>query len=90
MKPTRIYYEKCFNIGNFENEKIGMEIELEAGEKATDAINKARETVSRIQNEGKTREALNEIVNNPDRYTHTKFESAKKQLEELEDNDLPF
>lgn len=90
MKPTRIYYEKCFNLGNYENEKIGIEIQLEEGEKAADAINKARETIERLQGDQKKKVALQNVLDNPDRHTHTAYENACSQMKEMEENDLPF
>ena len=42
MKVKKILYEKLFNLGNFENEKIGIEIEVEGNEEARDALNKPK------------------------------------------------
>ncbi|MBE9179125.1 hypothetical protein IQ268_11185 [Oculatella sp. LEGE 06141] len=38
MKIKRVIYSALFNIGDYENEKIGFEVELEEGESADDAI----------------------------------------------------
>ena len=46
MKATKIYYKKLFNLGNFQNEEIGVEIEVEYGERAVDVLQKARQFVN--------------------------------------------
>lgn len=48
MKATKIYYEKCFNLGNFENEKIGIELIVEDGELAKDVLAKAKQFVNNL------------------------------------------
>lgn len=48
MKATRIYYEQKRNIGNYENETIGIELVLEAGDTADMAIDKARDFLARV------------------------------------------
>ena len=52
MKATKIYYQKCFNLGNYQNEVVGIELEIGEGEKATDVLEKAKQFV-----ESKVREA---------------------------------
>ncbi len=42
MKVEQIYYERTINLGNFENEKIGLTVKIEEGEKPSDALKKAR------------------------------------------------
>lgn len=46
MKATKIYYQKCFNLGNYQNEVIGIELEVEAGEKASKVMEMARHFVN--------------------------------------------
>lgn len=41
MKALRITYSKTFSLGNYENEKIGIELEISEGELAADALVKA-------------------------------------------------
>ena len=38
MKATKIYYQKCFNLGNYQNEVVGIELEVGEGEKASDKL----------------------------------------------------
>lgn len=47
MRATTVRYERVHNLGNYENEKIAIEIQLEEGEKANDALRLARIFVNR-------------------------------------------
>lgn len=94
MKATKIYYQKCFNLGDYQNEVIGIELEVEPGEKASGVMEMARhfvnsESVSRATIE--TYERMKRIVENQDDYTGKQVKEAKEFLErntgELE---LPF
>jgi hypothetical protein len=42
MKATKIYYEELRTFGSYNNRKVGIELEVEAGEKAADVMAKAR------------------------------------------------
>lgn len=45
MKAKKIYYKKLFALGNFENEEIGVELEIEEGEKAGEVLKSAKEFI---------------------------------------------
>jgi hypothetical protein len=60
MKATKIYYQKCFNLGNYQNEVIGIELQMDEGEKDSDVLDYARMFV----NAGNDKTAIN-IVENP-------------------------
>lgn len=47
MRATTITYKRVHNLGNYENEQIGIEIALEDGEKAEEALRLARVFVNR-------------------------------------------
>ena len=47
MRATLIHYERVRNLGNYENERIGIDIQLEEGEKAEEALRLARLFVNR-------------------------------------------
>ena len=84
----RIYYEKCINLGNYENEKIGIEILLEDDDTAKDAMNKAREFVFK-QSMGKRRELENIMDRNA--VSKNAYEAARRELNDLlDENDFPF
>ena len=45
MKAKLVRYERVFRLGNYESERIGIDIELEDGDKAIDALTHARKFV---------------------------------------------
>ena len=47
MKVSKINYERLVNTGDYSHEKYGIEIVLDEGEKAQDAIDNAKKLVSR-------------------------------------------
>lgn len=96
MKATKIYYEKSFNLGNYENEKIGIEIIIENGELAKDVHQKAKQFVEKLNpNELKKKEynkAL-AIIANKRMHSWAEVELAEevvKNYKENEEDNLPF
>ncbi len=96
MKAKKVYYKRLFNLGNFSNAEIGIELEIEDNEKAKDVLIKAKEFVEMfnptIDREAKIK-YFTKIVDNPRNYSYAEVEDAKKELEELKDDsldDLPF
>jgi hypothetical protein len=47
VRATTVTYERVHNLGNFENERVGIEIQLDEGEKADEALRLARVFVNR-------------------------------------------
>jgi len=45
MKVTSVSYTRKFNLGNYESEEIGLVLELEDGEKFSEAMIQARKAV---------------------------------------------
>lgn len=45
MHIQTINYQKTYNLGNYQSERIGVEIALNAGDNAKDALDSARELV---------------------------------------------
>ena len=93
MKCTRIYYEKCFNLGNYQNEKVGVEIELAEGETATQALDAAKDFVERSNpQEGASVKRAKHIVENKHSYSYNEVVSAEALIEnsKLKEDDLPF
>lgn len=45
MQITRVAYEACFNLGNYENEKIRIEATIAEGENSDDVIAALRDKV---------------------------------------------
>ena len=90
MKATKVKYEKTFNLGNYSNEVIGVEIELADGETAKAAIEKAREYVNNIQAIACCKEKWQKIVDNPDGYIYSAVKEAQQKLADAADDELPF
>lgn len=94
MKATKIYYQKCFNLGNYQNEVVGIELKVEEGEKAVDVLEKAKQFV---ESKDFLAAAIQEyenclrIVNNHDDYTGRQVREANEFLAKYENKDnLPF
>lgn len=94
MKATKIYYQKCFNLGNYQNEVVGIELEIEEGEKAADVLEKAKQFVESkdlIASSIQEYENSLQIVHDPDNYTGRQVREANKFLLKYKDkDDLPF
>lgn len=94
MKATKIYYQKCFNIGNYQNEVVGIELEVGEGEKAVDVLERAKQFVeSKDFLAAGIQEYENNlrIVSDPDNYTGRQVREANKFLAKYENkDDLPF
>ena len=94
MKATKIYYQKCFNLGNYENEVIGIELEIEQGEKSSEVLEKARyfvnsKSITEATVDGYER--CKKIAENPDDYTGRQIKEAQAFLDKNgEQEDLPF
>jgi len=92
MKATRIYYEKCFNLGNYQNEKVGIEIELAADETATQALDAAKKFVeaNNPRNAAKLEEAYR-IVAYPNSHSYSEVVNAQELIDNTQkEDDLPF
>lgn len=82
MKPLKVFYQRCFNLGDYENEVIGVEVEIQEGEKFQDVFESAKKCVERMAKD----KGYKEI-------TPIQYECAKttiRQYEEQENKDLPF
>ena len=47
MSPAKLTYAKLFNLGNYENERIEIMIDLAPGVEVADAFNELRDLVER-------------------------------------------
>ena len=96
MKAKKIYYKRLFNLGNFSNEEIGIELEIEEGEKAIEALQKAKQFVSGLDPQNEKERKYNEaidVLKNKESYNYKKvIESQEivKNYEASKDEDLPF
>ena len=92
MKAKKVNYQKCFNLGNYQNEVIAIELEVEEGDKAQDVLDNARKFVEGQHNEKKSMlKECEEIIANPDDYTGLRVKKAAKWIEENKiEEELPF
>jgi len=98
MKATKVYYQKTFDLGNYSNEKIGVEIELDLDEKAEEALKNAKVFVHKMSSFYKDTEEYNrcmKVLANPDVHSKTDYDKAqeyvdKYDMETSSTDDLPF
>lgn len=78
MKTKSVRYEKCFNLGNYEHEKIAVEVEVEEKDSVKEVIQQARNYVTMQSKPFQDKyEQAQEVVNNPDDHTGRAVKSAK-------------
>jgi len=99
MKATKIYYKKLFNLGNFQNEEIGVEIEVEYGERAVDVLQKARQFVNGLDPNNEKERKYNEacdILKNKNAWNYQRVVEAEELVKQYEadkergEEELPF
>lgn len=96
MKASKVIYEKTFNLGNYQNEVIGIEIELAEGEKASEALDMAKRFVEakHTAERDKELESARNIADNPLDHTYRAVLEANQTIARLAasdtDIDLPF
>jgi hypothetical protein len=86
MKTNTITYSKTFSLGNYENEKIGVEIQLQESDDVQKAIQDARAFVEynhKLNGFNSELQANEHILNNPDDFTGTQLRRAKERNEQL-------
>lgn len=72
MEITTVSYHKVFNLGNFSNEKIGVDIKIAPGEDPLDAFAEAKKIVEKSHKffqDLPAYESALKAVQNPDDYT---------------------
>ena len=88
MKVLKINYSKVFSLGNYENEKIGIEIEINEGEDATIAMAAAKKFVEK---ESRNFARKKEMAEQTAKSMSEQAERAIGNLEEIDSfEDLPF
>lgn len=89
MKIKNIQYHKVFNLGNYQNEKIGVEIELQENDDPILAHKHAVEFVERANafiTQGEKYKRAKEVVASPDDYTGANIKQANQIIEDFEKN----
>jgi uncharacterized protein YfaT (DUF1175 family) len=87
MKTKTVTYQKVFNLGDYSNEKIGVDLEIEEGDSVQDAVNKARDFVENQhqlnKKKGNYLQACS-IIESPQDYTGRQIDQAKEVKEAYE------
>lgn len=82
MKATVVRFERLFNRGNFEHEKIAIEIQLEEGDTAKAALEKAKSFVETNSHKGLSQiHHAQMIAANPDNFSYKEVTEAKEYIE---------
>jgi hypothetical protein len=79
MEITQVSYHKVFNLGNYSNEKIGIDIKLQPGENPLDAFAEAKRIVEKSHSfftDLPKYEQAQRVNNNPDDFTGREVKAA--------------
>lgn len=92
MKALTVKYERLYNLGDFSHQKIGIELQVEDGEKAQEVLEKAKLFCRLNSMEGRQElGAAREILANRQNEFVSRVEEAEKTIAEFEQQeDLPF
>ena len=81
MRITSINYSRVFSLGNYENEKIGVEIELSSHDDPKKSLDEARKFVDlSSKNFAAKMESAKMVLRNPDDYLVKEVRDAKEFL----------
>lgn len=86
MKVKTVSYSKVFSLGNYENEKLGVEFEIAEGDDVQRAMQKAREFVEfnhKLNGVIGEQAQCEHVVANPDDFTGAQVRRAKDRLEQI-------
>ena len=86
MYTKNVTYSKVFSLGNFENEKIGVEIEIQEGDDVQKAIQEARQFVEfnhKLNGITNELESCLHVIKNPDEFTGSQVRRAQQRMDEL-------
>lgn len=86
MKVKTVSYSKVFSLGNYENEKLGVEFEMSEEDDVQKAMQKAREFVEfnhKLNGIVKEQDQCSHVVSNPDDFTGAQVRRAKDRLEQI-------
>jgi len=86
MKVKTVSYSKVFSLGNYENEKLGVEFDITEGDDVQKAMQKAREFVEfnhKLNGVVNEQAQCEHVVNNPDEFTGNQVKRAKDRLDAI-------
>jgi hypothetical protein len=96
MKANKIIYSRLISKGNYENAKIEIELEVEAGEKASEVFEAAKAFVERRiaveEMSDYTIQQAREVIADKRNHTLAQIEEAEEILAKVKvsDDELPF
>lgn len=65
MNIQTINYQKTFNLGNYSSERIGVEIAINAGEDAKEALETAKQLVEEFHKETNAQKSVSQPYDEP-------------------------
>lgn len=89
MKIEKISYHKTFNLGNYSNEKIGLDIVLSEGENILDAFAEAKIQVEKSHKffqDAPAYQRAKSIITNTDDHTGRDVKQAEELIKVFEEN----
>ncbi len=89
MKVTKVIYHKVFSLGNYENEKIGTEIEIGENENPVDALFEAKKYVEKshlFNQRYHEYERAQQIVKDEENFTGKQRKQAEQFISDFENN----
>lgn len=89
MKIQTIQYHKVFNLGNYSNEKIGVDIVIAEGEDPLEAFAEAKRLVEKSHKffiDLPSYERAKTVKNNPDDFTGREVKAAEDVIRAFEEN----
>lgn len=87
MKPVIVKYRRLRNLGNYENETVEVEVEVEEGETAQQALDAAKRFVLRNTPDpdaGWKLESARKVIAAPDHYAEGTVADARRTVAEAE------
>lgn len=87
MNVKNVIYQKVFSLGNYENEKIGIEIEVSENENPIDALFEAKKYVEKAHLFNKRYfeyERAKSIVKDDENYTGKQRKQAEEFISDFE------
>lgn len=86
MKVTKISYGRVFSLGNYENEKIAIEADVQEGEDLLKAYVELKQTVEHaheMRADIRRYEQAKRIVDYPDEFTGRQVQTAQDSIREF-------
>lgn len=89
MEITTVSYHKVFNLGNYSNEKIGIDMKLAPGEDPLEAFAEAKKIVEKSHQffqDIPSYQRAKKVSSNPDDYTGRDVKQAQETIAAFEAN----